>query len=59
VAAEVSIDGEQYKQRSPTAAWLLTLVTLLVYWLVWYYKFNDEARRCFPGARRLRPSATG
>jgi Domain of unknown function (DUF4234) len=45
VATVVDIDGELYKQRSPTGAWLLTLVTLLVYWFVWYYKVNDEARR--------------
>jgi RsiW-degrading membrane proteinase PrsW (M82 family) len=45
VATVVDIDGELYKQRSPTGAWLLTLVTLLVYWFVWYYKINDEARR--------------
>lgn len=25
--------------------WLLTVVTLTVYWYVWYYKINDEARR--------------
>jgi hypothetical protein len=45
VATVVNIDGELYKQRSPTGAWLLTVVTLLVYWFVWYYKINDEARR--------------
>ena len=45
MATVVDIDGELYKQRSPTGAWLLTLVTLLVYWFLWYYKVNDEARR--------------
>jgi hypothetical protein len=45
VADPVVIDGETYKRRSPTAAWLLTIATLLVYWFVWYYKINDEARR--------------
>jgi Domain of unknown function (DUF4234) len=45
VATVVDIDGELCKQRSPAGAWLLTLVTLLVYWFVWYYKINDEARR--------------
>jgi hypothetical protein len=45
MATRVTIDGEVYKQRSPTAAWLLTAVTLLVYFFVWYYKINDEARR--------------
>jgi hypothetical protein len=45
VAKPVTIDGEIYKRRSPTGAWLLTIATLLVYWFVWYYKINDEARR--------------
>jgi O-antigen/teichoic acid export membrane protein len=45
VATRVNIDGELYKLRSPTGTWLLTLVTVLVYWFVWYYKINHEARR--------------
>jgi hypothetical protein len=45
MAQLVTIGGETYKRRSPTGAWLLTIVTLLVYWFVWYYKINDEARR--------------
>jgi H+/Cl- antiporter ClcA len=45
VAEQVVIDGQSYKKRSPTGVWLLTLVTLTVYWYVWYFKINDEARR--------------
>lgn len=45
MAELVIIEGQKYKKRSPTGVWLLTLVTLTVYWYVWYYKINDEARR--------------
>jgi hypothetical protein len=45
MAETLIIDGESYKKRSPTGIWLLTVVTLTVYWSVWYYKINDEARR--------------
>jgi hypothetical protein len=45
MAETLIIEGQQYKRRSPTRVWLLTIVTLTVYWFVWYYKINDEARR--------------
>lgn len=45
MAELVVIEGQPYKKRSPTGVWLLTVVTLTVYWYVWYYKINDEARR--------------
>jgi Domain of unknown function (DUF4234) len=45
VAEVLVVDGTAVKKRSPTGIWLLTLVTLTVYWYVWYYKVNDEARR--------------
>jgi hypothetical protein len=45
IAETLIIDGESYKKRSPTGIWVLTVVTLTVYWSVWYYKINDEARR--------------
>jgi H+/Cl- antiporter ClcA len=45
VAEVLVVDGTTVKKRSPTGIWLLTVVTLTVYWYVWYYKINDEARR--------------
>jgi hypothetical protein len=45
MAETLVIDGTKVKRRSPTGIWLLTVVTLTVYWYVWYYKINDEARR--------------
>jgi uncharacterized protein DUF4234 len=45
MAEIVTVDGEQYKKRSPLAAWGLLWLTLGIYGFVWYYKINDEARR--------------
>jgi Domain of unknown function (DUF4234) len=45
MAQELTIDGELYKRRDPLGVWLLSIVTLGIYGLVWYYKVNDEARR--------------
>jgi Domain of unknown function (DUF4234) len=45
MAERVKLDGSVYVERSPIGAWLLTVVTLLVYFFVWYYKVNDETRR--------------
>src|SRR4051794_3870166 len=45
MAGRVSLEGSVYVKRSPTGAYLLTVVTLLVYFFVWYYKINDETRR--------------
>jgi hypothetical protein len=48
------VDGQQYKRRSPWGAWGLIFLTVLVYYFVWYYKINDEARR-FLRDDRVRP----
>lgn len=45
MAEEVTIEGQQFKKRSPIGVWLLSLVTIGIYGYVWYYKINDEARR--------------
>jgi hypothetical protein len=45
MATLVTIDVETYKRRGPLAVWLLSFVTVGVYYFVWYYKINDEARR--------------
>ena len=44
MAEEIAIGstGEVAKVRSPVAVVLLTLVTLGIYGLVWYYKINKE-----------------
>jgi hypothetical protein len=45
MAEELTIDGQVYKKRGPLNVWLLSLITIGIYGLVWYYKINDEARR--------------
>lgn len=45
MAETVTIDGQQVLKRSPLGVIGLTLVTLGIYFFVWYYKINDEIRR--------------
>ena len=45
MAEIVTIDGKQYKKRSPFGAWLLVIPTIGVYYFVWYYKVNKELRQ--------------
>ena len=40
----VRVGDREFKKRGPIAVWLLSLVTLGVYYFVWYYKINKEAR---------------
>lgn len=37
-------DGIGYKRRNPWGVFLLSLVTLGVFWVVWWYKINNELR---------------
>jgi len=45
MAEIVTIEGQEFKKRSPWGAWGLGLITIGIYGIVWYYKINDEARR--------------
>lgn len=46
MAEPVVIVNETFKRRNPLAVALgLPLITLGVYYFVWYYKINNEARR--------------
>lgn len=40
----VTPDGIAYKRRNPWGVFLLTIVTLGIYAIVWYYKINNELR---------------
>ena len=37
-------DGIGYKRRNPWGVFLLSVVTLSVYYFVWYYKINNELK---------------
>ncbi|MFL5798891.1 MAG: DUF4234 domain-containing protein [Actinomycetota bacterium] len=44
MAEIVRIGDREFKKRGPIAVWLLSLVTIGIYFYVWYYKINKEAR---------------
>jgi mannose/fructose/N-acetylgalactosamine-specific phosphotransferase system component IIC len=45
VAESLTIQGQQYKKRSPLGVLGLAFITVTIYFFVWYYKINDEIRR--------------
>jgi hypothetical protein len=58
MAAEIiTIDGQQFKKRSPLASWGLAIITLFVYYWVWYFKINDESRR-YLGDESIKPGVS-
>ena len=54
MATTVTIAGQTYKKRNIFAVWLLPFITLGIYYYVYWYKINDEARR-FLGDESIRP----
>jgi uncharacterized membrane protein required for colicin V production len=45
VAEEIRVDGQIYKKRNPWGVIGLSIITLGIYALYWYWAINDEARR--------------
>lgn len=46
MATTVVVGNQSYKRRNPLAVWIgLPLITLGIYYFVWWYKVNNEARR--------------
>jgi hypothetical protein len=45
MAESIRIEGETYLNRDPLGVLALSIVTLGIYFLYWYYKVNDEIRR--------------
>jgi uncharacterized protein DUF4234 len=45
MAEVLNIGGQEFKKRSPLVTWGLSIITIFVYYWIWYYKINDEARR--------------
>lgn len=54
MAEIVTVDGLEYKKRSPLAIWGLAFLTLGIYAFVWYFKINKEARN-YLGDESIRP----
>jgi hypothetical protein len=54
MAEIVRIGDREYKKRGPIAIWFIALVTLGVYFFVWYYKINREARE-YLGDETIKP----
>jgi hypothetical protein len=44
MATELNIAGANVKERHPWGVWALSLITLGIYGLVWWYKINREIR---------------
>ncbi|MDH4113791.1 MAG: DUF4234 domain-containing protein [Actinomycetota bacterium] len=44
MAHDVMIDGRAYRVRTPLGVFALSVVTLGMYWLYWYYRVNDDVR---------------
>jgi hypothetical protein len=47
LAVTRTVNGTEVKERNPFAVWALALVTLGIYYWVWYYKVNKEMRRTY------------
>ena len=45
MAETISIGGESYTKRNPLGVVGLSIVTVGIYFFVWYYKINDELKR--------------
>jgi hypothetical protein len=55
MAEIVRIGDKEFKKRGPLAVWGLALVTIGVYFFVWYYKINKEARE-YLGDETINPT---
>jgi hypothetical protein len=44
MAEMITLNGYVFKKRSPLGVWALSFVTVGIYYFVWYYKINREAR---------------
>jgi hypothetical protein len=55
MAESVTINGQSYLKRNPLGVLGLTLITLGIYGLYWYYKVNEEIRR-YTGDQTISPA---
>jgi len=54
MAETLALGGYEFKKRHPIGVWALGLVTLGIYYFVWYYKINREARD-YLGDQEIKP----
>jgi hypothetical protein len=54
MAETITLNGYQFKKRHPLGVWGLSLITAGIYYLIWYYKINREARD-YLGDQDIRP----
>jgi uncharacterized membrane protein HdeD (DUF308 family) len=54
MAEVLNIGGQEFKKRSPLGVWGLSIITIFIYYFVWYFKINDEARR-YLGDEEIKP----
>ena len=55
MAETVTIQGQSYLKRNPLGVLGLTIITLGIYGLYWYYKANEEILR-YTGDQTISPS---
>lgn len=55
MAETINIDGQPYLKRHPLGVLGLSLITLGIYGLYWYYKVNEEIKR-YTGDETISPS---
>ena len=55
MAEQVTIQGQTYLKRNPLGVLGLTIITLGIYGLYWYYKVNEEILR-YTGDQTISPS---
>ena len=54
MAETITLNGYEFKKRSPLAVWGLSIITIYIYYFVWYFKINREARD-YLGDQDIRP----
>ena len=54
MAEILNLGGYEFKKRGPLAVWGLGIITILVYYFVWYFKINKEAKN-YLGDEAIRP----
>jgi len=57
MAETITLNGYEFKKRHPLGVWGLSLITIGIYYVVWYYKINREARD-YLGDREIKPGVS-